>query len=441
MSKLNPVTHEREFFGVPGAIGIATVLPVVLVFLQLIFNEYYSVRGVWLDFDKITAQLPSTWDQVSELVFDKKCWAAYLTWFSVLAVLDIYAPGKDMEGTKLRDGSTLPYRINGLSMSGMLVTLLLARLWRLDNYYLPELRFLYQNQFKLICVTIVFSFAMANFVYIYSFLPLSKPNKAGTKEKILTLNGNTGNPIYDWFIGRELNPRIGPWDIKLFCELRPGMLLLFVLNLACAHEQYHTSGRVTDSMIIVNVLQAFYIFDGVLNEEGCLTMIDVVSDGFGFMLAFGDLAWLPWSYSLQARFLASPQNQVELGPVKSFLIVALSAVGYYIFHSANQQKSDFKNGKLDHLESIDSPTGSKLLVDGWWKRSQHINYFGDWLIGWSWCLPTGFLTVYTYFYVLYFATLLVHRQMRDDAKCLAKYGKSWEEYKKRVPYKIVPYVY
>lgn len=33
-----------------------------------------------------------------------------------------------------------------------------------------------------------------------------------------------GNPLYDYFIGRELNPRIGNFDLKYFCELRPGLI-------------------------------------------------------------------------------------------------------------------------------------------------------------------------------------------------------------------------
>jgi delta14-sterol reductase len=41
--------------------------------------------------------------------------------------------------------------------------------------------------------------------------------------------------LYDWFIGRELNPRVtiplfGEIDIKLFCELRPGMLGWLIIN-------------------------------------------------------------------------------------------------------------------------------------------------------------------------------------------------------------------
>lgn len=441
MSKLNPDTKHREFFGIPGAVGISILLPFFLIFFELVCNENYSIKGVNLDINRVLEQLPATWDQWKDVCFDATCWKAYLAWFFTLAVFDVYSPGKDLEGIELRDGSKLSYRINGLFMLSTLVLLLVSRLFASEDYYLPELQFIYDNQMKLVMVTIIFSFLLSLFVYFISFIPLRAPNAAGTKERILSINGNSKNPIYDWFIGRELNPRIGAWDIKLFCELRPGLLLLFLINLACVHNQYHKQGKVTDSIVLVNVLQAFYIFDGVLNEEGCLSMMDIATDGFGFMLAFGDLAWLPWSYSLQSRYLALTDNSLELGWLKTSLILALSIGGYYIFHSANQQKSDFKQGKLDHMHSISTPTGSKLLVDGWWKLSQHMNYFGDWLIGWSWCLPTGSMTLLTYFYVIYFGVLLVHRQTRDDAKCRAKYGKAWEEYEKVVPYKIVPYIY
>jgi hypothetical protein len=45
----------------------------------------------------------------------------------------------------------------------------------------------------------------------------------------------------------------------------------------------------------------------------------------------------------------------------------------------------------------------------------------------GWCLPTGFETPIPYFYVLYFVVLLVHRQIRDDEACKAKYGKDWDK--------------
>lgn len=44
-----------------------------------------------------------------------------------------------------------------------------------------------------------------------------------------------GYIIYDFFMGRELNPRIKSFDIKFFCEMRPGLIgwvsiVYFVLN-------------------------------------------------------------------------------------------------------------------------------------------------------------------------------------------------------------------
>jgi hypothetical protein len=45
-------------------------------------------------------------------------------------------------------------------------------------------------------------------------------------------------------------------------------------------------------------------------------------------------------------------------------------------------------------------------------------------MGFAWSLPTGFETPITYFYVIYFAILLAHRQIRDDENCAKKYVSS-----------------
>ena len=39
----------------------------------------------------------------------------------------------------------------------------------------------------------------------------------------------------------------------------------------------------------------------------------------------------------------------------------------------------------------------------------------------SWSFPTGLVTPITYFYIIYFTVLLVHRQRRDDHQCHLKY--------------------
>lgn len=78
-------------------------------------------------------------------------------------------------------------------------------------------------------------------------------------------------------IGRELNPRIGDFDIKFFTELRPGMIGWQVINLAFAAKQYLDLGYITNSMILVQSFQAWYIIDSLWNEEAVLTTMDMTT--------------------------------------------------------------------------------------------------------------------------------------------------------------------
>lgn len=52
--------------------------------------------------------------------------------------------------------------------------------------------------------------------------------------------------------------------------------------------------------------------------------------------------------------------------------------------------------------------------------NQHFDS-GDLIMAFAWSLPTKFDTPVTYFYVIYFAVLLIHRQRRDDEMCAKKY--------------------
>jgi hypothetical protein len=68
--------------------------------------------------------------------------------------------------------------------------------------------------------------------YLSSFYP---------EGKLLAKGGNTGSAVYDYFIGRELNPRIGSLDLKEFCELRPGLIGWLVINLGALRDVYMIS--------------------------------------------------------------------------------------------------------------------------------------------------------------------------------------------------------
>lgn len=345
-------------------------------------------------------------------------------------------------------------------------------------------RFISDNFVQLLTSNILIAYALAIYVYVASFT-VKHPKDPSMRE--LAAGGITGNALYDWFIGRELNPRItlpvfGEVDIKAFMELRPGMLGWVILDCAFVMQQYRNFGKVTDSILVVTFAQSVYTFDALYMEPAILTTIDIINDGFGFMLSFGDLVWVPFTYSIQTRYLAT--HPVELGWSGLAIVAAIQSLGYYIFRAVNNEKNRFRTDPNDprvkHLKYIETAAGSKLLITGWWGRARHINYLGDWFMSWSYVLPTalsgyvirhvtehpgqaaasdsvffqhsynryvtpgdakGWGMVFTYFFMLYFAVLLVHRERRDEEKCRRKYGKDWERYCELVPYRIVPYVY
>uniref|UniRef100_A0A8C2YTQ4 7-dehydrocholesterol reductase n=1 Tax=Chinchilla lanigera TaxID=34839 RepID=A0A8C2YTQ4_CHILA len=109
----------------------------------------------------------------------------------------------------------------------------------------------------------------------------------------------TGNFFYNYMMGIEFNPRIGKWfDFKLFFNGRPGIVAWTLINLSFAAKQQELYGQVTNSMVLVNVLQAIYVLDFFWNETWYLKTIDICHDHFGWYLGWGDCVWLPYLYTL-----------------------------------------------------------------------------------------------------------------------------------------------
>lgn len=94
---------------------------------------------------------------------------------------------------------------------------------------------------------------------------------------------------------------------------------------------------------------------------------------------------------------------------------------------------------------------SLMLINGYWGVSRHFHYIPELLAAFSWCCP-GFLatladgslsathaTPFLYFYFLFI--LLMDRALRDEVRLSGKYGKDYDKYCTRVPWKVLPYVY
>uniref|UniRef100_A0A8C0SJ84 Delta(14)-sterol reductase LBR n=1 Tax=Canis lupus familiaris TaxID=9615 RepID=A0A8C0SJ84_CANLF len=381
-----------EFGGVPGVFLIMLGLPTFLFLLLLLCKEK----------EPSLLNFPPPMPALSEL-WDTRAFAIYFFWFSLQALFYILPIGKVVEGMPLADGRRLKYRLNGFYAFLLTCVAVGAALCRG-----VELHYVYHHFLPLALAAATFAMALSTYLAV----------RAAWAPPAALAPASSGNAIYDFFIGRELNPRIGTFDLKYFCELRPGLIGWVVVNLVMLLAEMKLQHRAAPSlaMILVNSFQLLYVVDALWNEEALLTTMDITHDGFGFMLAFGDLVWVPFIYSFQAFYLVNHPNEVSW-PMASLIIA------------------------LKHLKTIHTSTGKNLLVSGWWGFVRHPNYLGDLIMALAWSLPCGFKHVLPYFYVIYFTVLLVHREARDERHCRKKYGLAWEKYCQRVPYRIFPYVY
>ena len=349
----------------------------------------------------------------------------YMVWFALQVILQIAAPGKVSNGLPVPGGSRLAYRMNGwfsfwFTMAAA-VGLCAAGLLR------PTI--LHDELGPLLTVANLFAFGFSIFLY-----------RLGKRSG----EPGSGNVVYDYFLGTALNPRLRAFDLKLFCESRPGLILWVLINFSLAAKQNELYGRVSTPMILVVAFQFWYVADYFFHEEAVLTTWDIKHENFGWMLCWGDLVWVPFMYSLQASYLVHHPEELPIWAVAG--IIALNLAGYTIFRGANIQKHRFRKDPSQPIwgkkpEYIETARATPLLVSGWWGISRHMNYLGDLLMALAWCLPCGFVHPLPYFYFVYFLILLLYRERRDSNMCAAKYGSDWARYCARVQWRILPWVY
>ena len=350
----------------------------------------------------------------------------FAVWIIFQAILQIVVPGRMELGTPLPDGTRLSYKLNGwVSFCITLAAFFLAI--RLE-WIKPTI--VYDHFGPLLTTVNLFAFGLSLFLYFFGKLRKGDEKPAG-------------NFFYDYFMGINLNPRIGSFDLKFFFESRPGLIGWVMVNYSLAARQQELGG-ISTPMVLVFAFQFLYVADYFWHEEAILTTWDIKNEKFGWMLVWGDLVWVPFTYTLQAYYLLSHPHDLPLWATIG--LVLLNLAGYAIFRGANWQKHLFRKNPEGLVwgkkpEYIRTQRGSLLLVSGWWGIARHINYLGDLMMALAWCLPCLFEHPLPYFYFIYFVILLWHRERRDHDYCQARYGADWDAYCRKVRWRIVPYVY
>ena len=369
-----------------------------------------------------------------------KSMSLYVGFLVMQTILAFIMPGPVMEGLPMKGGLRLKYLCNGLA--SWYVTLAVHAALHVTGI-LP-LHWLIEEFGPLMTSSIIVGNLVSLFVMVYPVI--TKQNEPGTEMS-----------ADHFFMGVWLNPRLGILDIKMFAEIRISWILLFLLTAGCACQQYDKHGTVSSPMLIM-VLAHFLYANACMKGEECIpTTWDIFHERWGWMLAFWNLAGVPFLYCMSSLYLCT-RAPFEHPPGMSLAIAIGLVVAYYVWDTANSQKNRYRmmqaNTYFDRKAFPQLPWGTlrfpkefkmergTMLLDGWWQYVRKPHYTADMIMALCWGLSCGFNAFIPFFYFFFLSSFLIHRCRRDGQRLAAKYGEDdWKKYCERVPYILVPYVY
>jgi delta14-sterol reductase len=348
-----------------------------------------------------------------------------LVCYAVITILHVILPARKVKGYVKNDstGEVLNYRLNGI-----LVLPASIAIWFLLGFYnIVPFDWLYQARYE--------GFAGAVIIgLVFSFIIVCKNPSTG---KIF---------IADFWLGRLKNPQVknGFIDAKMWLYLIGAVMLqLNVLSFAAFHLQAFQNFN--PGFLLGCAMLTWFVWEYLTFERVHLYTYDFIAERTGFKLSFGCLSFYPYFYSVSLWFTADMPNPNH----PSWLLVIFGAIfflGWTIARGANMQKFFFKIAPEKKFLFIKPQAISdgkhSLLVSGYWGASRHINYLGEILMACGIALSSGYTLVWmVWLYPLYYVGLLFSRQADDDKVCKAKYGDLWDAYKKKVKYRIIPFLY
>ncbi|KFM27372.1 7-dehydrocholesterol reductase [Auxenochlorella protothecoides] len=424
-----------------GTWGILTLFPLFAVYAWYI-NEHCD--GSLLGFlGRLEA---GGWAFLVE-AYPSPSWAAvrYILGFGLLqGVLQVWLPGPVHRGPTTPRGNVPTYTANGVPTLATTLLIFLAT-WRAGLF---DPGAVYDCMGSIVSTSNIMSLILCTLLYLkandFSFGWLAPSS---------TDSGTTGSLLYDFYWGMELYPRIGAFDIKVWTNCRMGMMGWSVITLCYAVKQAQLYGAPATSMLLSVALVQVYIFKFFLWETGYWSSMDIAHDRAGFYLCWGCLVWIPAVYTSPAMYLV--RRPVNLPLSLTLVLGFLGLAAIYINYDSDRQRQEFRQSDGKALVWGAPPqairaqyrTGdgrtktSLLLVSGWWGLARHFHYLPELVAAAIWSMPAFHFAIMPFVYLAFLTILLLDRAYRDDARCSAKYGKYWDQYCQRVPYRVVPYLF
>ncbi len=341
-------------------------------------------------------------------------------------ILNIFVPGRWVTGYVTKTGSNekLTYRLNGL----FVLLLTVATWFGLCYAGLISWDWFYLVRWPALAGAVVFGIIFSLIIVI----PFPKVKN---------------NFLADFYLGRLDNPQLwgGRIDAKMWLYLIGAIMLeINILSFAAHHYILFGTGASMGFFVATGLL-TYFVIDYLTFEEVHLYTYDFFAEKVGFKLGWGCIAFYPFFYSIPFWSTADLPNP-EYSPFFIGLGVVIFFAGWSLARGANMQKYFFKKDPDQSFLGIQpeyiTDGNKRLLINGFWGLSRHINYLGEISMATGIVITIGHLTLpWPWLYPLYYVLLLFPRQMDDDRRCAKKYGLLWQEYIRKVPYRIIPKIY
>jgi len=363
--------------------------------------------------------------------------------FGIFALLQfamlVLLPGEGHFSSLTPQGNRPWYKLNGPS-AYILTHIIVALLWYFDIFSLSWIFYRYGEFLTSMCIV---SFVFCWFLY---FKGIYFPSTSDS--------GKTGHGIiWDFWWGTELHPTLFGFNIKQLVNCRIGMIGWQLCCWSACVYQYEVFGRVSPGTFVSAALHFIYLFKFFLWESGYFASMDIQHDRFGYYICWGILNWVPGLYPYATMSLATIPDTYT--PTTALLLFIVGALAIYANYAADVQRQQVRqsNGKCKvwgqpaKVIRASYTTGdgkqhqTVLLYSGWWGVARHFHYIAELSSCFLWTLPNGFDRAAPWVYVVFLTILLCDRAYRDELRCQKKYGKYWTQYKKNVPYRMIPYVY
>ena len=335
--------------------------------------------------------------------------------YAFITFLHLVVPARHVRGY-VQDGPPI-YRLNGLRVY-FFVTLLFLIL--IGYFQCVDIHFLILLRFKhAVCACLL--------GVLFTLL------------LVLPYEQKSSSLGLDIYLGRLKNPQ---W----FAHRADGKILLYLiggigveLNLILFYFERAQEKQPMANIITYVLLFTFFLTEYFYHEHVHLYTFDFIVEHVGFKLVWGCLVFYPFFYPIGMWCDVPPR---ALSRARQYSSVLIFFLGWVLSRGANNQKYRFRTDPHAKFLGYFQPVSvnKRLLCSGWWALSRHINYLGDTLmaVGLSVAVDGG---IAPWIYPLYYVLLFVARERADCERCREKYGRDWDEYCHRVPFRIVPLLY